>query len=170
MNNFELRYIHPIWLNKETVERIEKNDTPIEVTCSDTGNLTAHTVAFIRIKENQDAYVGVKLFTASQEPPYILKSDGSRFDLKEIVSYTDNDKWWIPANSWNNTSQEYNSQIFNRMGLVKLVIDNTQIILTNDTVNFTYEELLFILNDFKGDLWQLLLDNSSFPHGKLTQT
>lgn len=161
MNNFELRYIHPIWLNKETVERIEKNDTPIEVTCSDTGNLTAHTIAFIRIKENQDAYVGVKLFTTPQEPPYILKSDGSRFDLKEIVSYADNDKWWIPANSWSNTTQEYNSQIFNRMGLVKLVIDNTQIILTNDTVNFTYEELLFILNDFKGELWQLLLDNKS---------
>ena len=147
MNNFELRYIHPIWLNKETVERIEKNDTPIEVTCSDTGNLTAHTVAFIRIKENQDAYVGVKLFTTPQEPPYIIKSDGSRFDLKEIVSYTDKDKWWIPANSWNNTTQDYNSQIFNRMGLVKLVIDNTQIILTNDTVNFTYKDLLFILND-----------------------
>ena len=124
MNNFELRYIHPIWLNKETVERIEKNDTPIEVTCSDTGNLTAHTVAFIRIKENQDAYVGVKLFTASQEPPYILKSDGSRFDLKEIVSYTDNDKWWIPANSWNNTSQEYNSQIYSFSMTLKEIFGN----------------------------------------------
>ncbi|MDD6205896.1 nuclease domain-containing protein [Succinivibrio sp.] len=161
MNNFELRYIHPIWLNKETVEKIEKNDTPIEVTFSDSGYLTAHTVAFIRIKENQDAYVGVKLFTTPQERPYIIKSDGSRFDLKEITSYTDNDKWWIPANSWNNTTKEYNSQIFNRMGLVKLVIDNTQVFLTNDTVNFTYDDLLFILNDFKGELWKLLLDNKS---------
>lgn len=167
--NFELRYIHPVWQDKEQVSFIDVSPTPIEV--EDKGNDTfyANTLAFIRINENEDAYIGIKFLSDAKYDPFVEKADGSTENLIPIRQ-TDGNIWWIIANSWSRKDNEYRTNAFNRMGKITVRLGSNKLILTNEANNFTYYELEYILNDFKSNLWQIIVDPKSLTSTNIQQS
>lgn len=167
--NFELRYIHPVWQNKDQVSYIDVSPSPIEVEYIGNSTFSANTLAFIRINENEDAYIGIKLLSDVKYDPFVEKADGSVENLIPIRQ-TDGDIWWIIANSWSRADKEYRTQAFNRMGKITVRIGNNKLILTNEANNFTYDDLEYILNDFKSNLWQIIVDPKSLTSTNIQQS
>ncbi len=167
--NFELRYIHPVWQNKDQVSYIDVSPSPIEVEFIGNSTFSANTLAFIRINENEDAYIGIKLLSDVKYDPFVEKADGSVENLIPIRQ-TDGDIWWIIANSWSRADNEYRTQAFNRMGKITVRIGNNKLILTNEANNFTYDDLEYILNDFKSNLWQIIVDPKSLTSTNIQQS
>lgn len=167
--NFELRYIHPVWQNKDQVSYIDVSPSPIEVEYIGNSTFSANTLAFIRINENEDAYIGIKLLSDVKYDPFVEKADGSIENLIPIRQ-TDGDIWWIIANSWSRADKEYRTQAFNRMGKITVRIGNNKLILTNEANNFTYDDLEYILNDFKSNLWQIVVDPKSLTSTNIQQS
>lgn len=166
--NFELRYIHPVWTNKDQVSYIDVSPNTIEITEIENHSFSANTLAYIRINENEDAYIGIKLLADITDNPYVEKADGTKEDLKK-VKLSEKEVWWIIANSWSNADKEYRTQAFNRMGEITVKIGADHLLLTNEANNFTYEDLAYILNDFKSSLWQIIADPRSIASANIEQ-
>lgn len=166
--NFELRYVHPVWLNKDQVSNIDVSPNPIDVVEIGNDTFSANTLAFIRINENEDAYIGIKLLSQTKYVPFVEKADHSVENLIPIRQ-TDGDIWWIIANSWLRKDNEYRTDAFNRMGKITVRLDSSRLILTNEANNFTYDDLEYILNDFKSNLWQILVDPKSLTSTNIQQ-
>lgn len=167
--NFELRYVHPVWQNKDQVSYIDVSPHPIDVVDNDNGTFYANTLAFIRINENEDAYIGIKLLSQTKDVPFVEKADHSVEILKPIRQ-TDGDIWWIIANSWSRKDNEYRTNAFNRMGKITVRLGSNKLILTNEANNFTYDDLEYILNDFKSNLWQIIVDPKSLTSTNIQQS
>lgn len=167
--NFELRYVHPVWMNKDQVSYIDVSPNPIDVVEIGNDTFSANTLAFIRINENEDAYIGIKLLSQTKYVPFVEKADHSVENLIPIRQ-TDGDIWWIIANSWSRKANEYRADAFNRMGKITVRLDSSKLILTNEANNFTYDDLEYILNDFKSNLWQIIVDPKSLTSTNIQQS
>ena len=167
--NFELRYVHPVWLNKKQVSYIDVSPNPIDVVEIGNDMFSANTLAFIRINKNEDAYIGIKLLSQTKYVPFVEKADHSVENLIPIRQ-TDGDIWWIIANSWSRKDNEYRTDAFNRMGKITVRLDSAKLILTNEANNFTYDDLEYILNDFKSNLWQIIVDPKSLTSTNIRQS
>lgn len=55
------------------------------------------------------------------------------------------------------------------MGKITVRLDSSRLILTNEANNFTYDDLEYILNDFKSNLWQILVDPKSLTSTNIQQ-
>ncbi|MGN1394579.1 MAG: nuclease domain-containing protein [Succinivibrionaceae bacterium] len=163
MADFELRYIRPNWKNPNEVGSIDKAQECIEIEQESKLVYSANTLAYIRIDGNKDAYIGLKILSNSiHGVPYILKPDGSTQSLRRINPISDEqDVWWVIADKWNKTTNEYDSKIFNTMGNVVIKIEDYDIRITNDAINFKFKDLEYIIQDFKNTLLQIIFDKNS---------
>ena len=83
MSDFELRYIHPVWDNNSRVISIEKSDRCIEVEKNDS-EYYANTLAYIRILNNEMAYVGIKLLDKTDVIPFVELASGEHLNLEPV--------------------------------------------------------------------------------------
>ena len=166
MSDFELRYIHPVWDNNSRVISIEKSDRCIEVEKNDS-EYYANTLAYIRILNNEMAYVGIKLLDKTDVIPFVELASGEHLNL-EPVSTPNDGVWWIIASAWKADKNRYDTDAFNRIGIINIYIGEAKLVLTNEASNFSYEDLQKILDDFKIELWQLLIDKDSITSTSVT--
>ena len=166
MSDFELRYIHPVWDNNSRVISIEKSDRCIEVDKNDS-EYYANTLAYIRILNNEMAYVGIKLLDKTDVIPFVELASGEHLNL-EPVSTPNDGVWWIIASAWKTDKNRYDTDAFNRIGIINIYIGEAKLVLTNEASNFSYEDLQKILDDFKIELWQLLIDKDSMTSTSVT--
>ena len=166
MSDFELRYIHPVWDNNSRVISIEKSDRCIEVDKNDS-EYYANTLAYIRILNNEMAYVGIKLLDKTDVIPFVELASGEHLNL-EPVSTPNDGVWWIIASAWKADKNRYDTDAFNRIGIINIYIGEAKLVLTNEASNFSYEDLQKILDDFKIELWQLLIDKDSITSTSVT--
>jgi hypothetical protein len=166
MSDFELRYIHPVWDNNSRVISIEKSDRCIEVDKNDS-EYYANTLAYIRILNNEMAYVGIKLLDKTDVIPFVELASGEHLNL-EPVSTPNDGVWWIIASAWKADKNRYDTDAFNRIGIINIYIGEAKLVLTNEASNFSYEDLQKILDDFKSELWQLLIDKDSITSTSVT--
>ena len=166
MSDFELRYIHPVWDNNSRVISIEKSDRCIEVDKNDS-EYYANTLAYIRILNNEMAYVGIKLLDKTDVIPFVELASGEHLNLEQVSTPNDG-VWWIIASAWKAEKNRYDTDAFNRIGIINIHIGEAKLVLTNEASNFSYEDLQKILDDFKIELWQLLIDKDSITSTSVT--
>ena len=166
MSDFELRYIHPVWDNNSRVISIEKSDRCIEVEKNDS-EYYANTLAYIRILNNEMAYVGIKLLDKTDVIPFVELASGEHLNLEQVSTPNDG-VWWIIASAWKAEKNRYDTDAFNRIGIINIHIGEAKLVLTNEASNFSYEDLQKILDDFKIELWQLLIDKDSITSTSVT--
>ena len=159
MVDFELRYIHPIWATRTEVLSIEKSDSCIEVDEITPNEYVANTIAYIKINEKEAAYIGIKL-QSQDVTPYVEQADGKLIPL-ECIKKTEDDVWWIISNGWDKENKDFSSHAYFKMGKISIFIEKKHLVLTNEPTNFSYSDLEYILNDFKSDMWQILVDKNS---------
>ena len=113
------------------------------------------------------AYVGIKLLDKTDVIPFVELASGEHLNL-EPVSTPNDGVWWIIASAWKADKNRYDTDAFNRIGIINIYIGEAKLVLTNEASNFSYEDLQKILDDFKIELWQLLIDKESITSTSVT--
>ena len=49
--------------------------------------------------------------------------------------------WWIIASAWKADKNRYDTDAFNRIGIINIYIGEAKLVLTNEASNFSYEDL-----------------------------
>lgn len=168
MNNsfpVEIRYLKIYWHSNKEVASMEIADNCQEIEFEN-GNFTAHTSTFAGI----NIYVGFKFLEEINHTPYIVINDFSHQNLIPIKKPASDEAWWIQSHQWDNKTHRYLSELQRTAGVVKFIFNQQKLLLSNDTHEFSVDELEHYLSDFKSDLWFLILDNDSISKSNVQKS
>lgn len=161
----EIRYLKIQWhANKEVVSMdIADNYQEIEF---ENSNYTAHTSTFVGV----NIYVGFKFLEEIKHIPYIVIDEFNYQSLIQVKKPASDEVWWIQSHQWDNRAHRYLSELQRTAGVVEFVFNQQKLLLSNDTHEFSVNELEHYLSDFKSDLWFLILDNGSISKSNIQKS
>lgn len=170
--NFELKYIYVEWDHKKEVTRLDISDSSIDITEYDNGLFSADTLSYIRIGENKDAYIGLHFnLNVNDTPSAIVSATKEKHELTEVQDPINGSKWWIVADKWVPKKNYYDSSPFYHMGRITIILNESEKLeITNSPANFSYSDLLSILDDFKYEIYNLVIDKNSISSVDLSKT
>lgn len=161
----ELKYIKVVWKDPETFIKVECSRDSLEIEgineewkVETTTYPGLHLCIGICIKEHKIKHI-----------PYFKLANGQKEALMQIKVPGANDVWWIEKGRWNEEHKTYFSKLYNTTGRAELIIQNQKLILENNTLNFSIDELEYYLADFKNNLWILISDDNSTAKAKITK-
>lgn len=170
MNEYDVikvKYLAIQWSNKETVSKIDESihSLAIDDVFNEDGlsYKTINSVTFPKVYH----YLGFHIVGEVKHIPYFKQPNGEKKNFTPFTSPKTNKVWWVATDGWDKKNKRYYSEVFRTMGNYDLVIQNEEILLKNDDLNFTVHELEHYLSDFKDDLWLLILDNDSPAKAKI---
>tara|TARA_R110001583_G_scaffold73138_2_gene203970 strand:- start:2911 stop:5484 length:2574 start_codon:yes stop_codon:yes gene_type:complete len=153
----EIRYLDVFWSDPETVIKLVSSQDTIELEQTASG-WKGETTTF----PSTHHFIGVRITDAkTTHTPYIHAPSGIRQELRPVKVPGGNEIWWIQTDGWEWEGKRWLSELYRTAGRVELVVQGQQVVLENNTFNFTVDELEYYLADFKNSLWMLILDNNS---------
>lgn len=153
----QVRYLDIVWSAPGRVLKLECSREPIELEKTATG-WSIETTTFPSVYH----YVGLRVTEGiTSHTPYFELADGIRQELLPVKVPGTEEIWWIQSNGWFEQGKRYHSGLYRTAGRARLVVQNQQLFLKNNTFNFSVEELEYYLSDFKNNLWMLILEDTS---------
>jgi pyrethroid hydrolase len=161
----EIRYLDVAWNDPETVIKLECSCNALAIEQTPSGWLV-ETTTF----PNKYHYVGVCVMESHvKHTPFFELADGSSHKLMPIKVPGSDKFWWIQSSGWDKKGRRYLSELYRTAGRADLIIQNHRLTIENRTFNFTVAELEYYLDDFKNNLWMLILDDNSITKGKVNK-
>jgi hypothetical protein len=152
----EVRYLDVFWSDPETVIKLEASRDAIELEQTSSG-WKLETTTF----PSTHHYIGVRVTGPKVlHTPYFVRADGARQELVSLRVPGTGEIWWIESSGWDKKGKRCLSELYRSAGRAELVVQGQQLIIENNTFNFTVAELEYYLADFKNNLWMLILDNN----------
>lgn len=102
--------------------------------------------------------------------PYIVINELNHQNLIQIRKPASDEVWWIQSYQWDNKTHRYLSELQRTAGIVEFIFNQQKLLLSNDTHEFSVDELEHYLSDFKSDLWFLILDNNSISKSNIQKS
>tara|TARA_R110001599_G_scaffold337213_3_gene555436 strand:- start:7128 stop:9701 length:2574 start_codon:yes stop_codon:yes gene_type:complete len=153
----EIRYLDVLWSDPETVIKLVSSQDAIELEQTSSG-WKGETTTF----PSTHHFIGVRITdTKVTHTPYILSPSGIRQELRQVKVPGGDEVWWIQSDGWDGKGKRWLSELYRTTGRVQLIVQEQQVVIENNTFNFTVDELEYYLADFKNNLWMLILDNNS---------
>lgn len=154
----KIKYLSITWADQNTVAKVIESNSCLEIEESDrSDNAIVRSITYPKVYH----YLGFHFSEEVQHIPYFELQEGEREYLVPITSPHTKETWWIQQGIWSSNKNRYDNEIFRTVGFYNLIIQNKNITLLNDNLEFTVEELEYYLEDFKNDLWLLILDQNS---------
>lgn len=164
----EVKYLSVTWSDKDNVKKLNESNDSISIQYHDDGHHFIETTAFPKVYH----YVGFHIINGSLNniSPYFELSNGEREELTAIKSPGDGKLWWIQNSGWDKSNKRFYSEIFRSVGTIYLVVKSKKLTIINNYIDFSVDDLNYYLQDFKNDLWMLILDNSNPVKGSIEGT
>lgn len=163
----EVRYLKVKWRNQQTVLTCEEAEETCKVESISSSEYEVETYAFPNVfKERSNNEVSILIgfcFSEldSEEVPNILLADGTTKPLFELKTPTSRKRWWVAIDNWNSNENRYYSQLYQKVGRIDIVTTKEKLYVYNNVSSFTVKELESLLDDFNGELIELILNNDS---------
>lgn len=152
----EVRYLAIKWSDEDTAIKIDESRDIIPIEKISSNKFFMQSVAFTKVYY----YLGFYLKDDVKHIPYFI-TDGKRKELTPFRSPQTNKVWWIQSSGWDSKKKCHLSEVYRTAGYLNLVIQNSEVVIQNNYIDFTAEELEHYLSDFKNDLWMLILDKNN---------
>jgi len=152
----EVRYLAIKWSDQNTAIKIDESIDSIPIERLGLDKFFMQSVAFTKVYY----YLGFCLKDDVKHTPYFI-SDNKRQELISFKSPQTNKVWWIQSSGWDSKKKCHLSEVYRTAGYLNLVIQNSEVIIQNNYIDFTAEELEHYLSDFKNDLWMLVVDKNN---------
>lgn len=159
----EVRYLNIVWSDRETILRLETSLVPLQIE-DIAGEWNVETTTFPKVF----TYIGFRITDGEPEHiPYFELASGDPEYLVPVKAPGSDDIWWIQQGKWKKPIGKeglpgrYENELFRTAGRVSLVIQQQNLVVANQTFNFSVAELEYYLADFKDSLWMLILDQGS---------
>jgi hypothetical protein len=162
----EAKYVNITWHDKHTALKIVEAIQPIEVQSIDNNQFELDVINYSKIENGKQGILAFRLLdTKETARPYFLLEDGTKIELLPFKDNQTKKTWWIEGSSWDSKSRRWHSRIYRSVGAVSLHLLNSEYTIHISTSSFTSDQLEDYLVDFRNDLWELILDDSSYVKG-----
>lgn len=153
--SIEARYLDIEWNSARQVQRVSYGDhIAVEKTPKD--SFLVETLTYPKVY----FYFAFRFTTPLSTLPYLHLGE-KREPLLEVKDPYNGETWWIPKGKWLKDKKKYSHESHRTAGRMELKADHLVIEILNRTNNFSVEELEYLLQDFKGELWSIILNADS---------
>lgn len=168
--NFEVKYLDVSWYDKNTVLKIVESFVPLAVSFdSESKAFSCDILLYPEAPGIKHGQLAFRLLDKSNVVPFFELADGDRVSLKEVFDTDTGKSWWIEANQWVSNNKSWASKAYRTAGKIKARLNNQLCYINIGSSEFTAKQLERYLADFKSDLWELILDESSYVTGAAKQ-
>ena len=159
--NLELRLVNIRWHSQDKFAYInEKSQNPIRIVEQKNKHFTAEIPSYPRLENKLACQFAVQLKSVlAQEIPKVKREDDA-IDLFPILD-SKHGKWWIEKGEWEKQYKYHDAPSCRHAGDYTINIGDIIIHLNITPSGFSFIEYQNLLNSFKGELWQLILDKNS---------
>lgn len=160
--DIEVRSLDIEWNENLQVIRVTKNPYPIQV-FEENGGFYVETITYPKIFY----YFGFRVLKDDiLHTPFFTLGD-KKEELLKVEDPSNGEVWWIQKGFWDKKRNKFIAESFRTAGILNLNIQHKEILVNNHTNNFSVDELEFFLTDFKNDLWEIILSESSMVGAKV---
>lgn len=158
---FELKLIRIHWKTKNQFGYIEEiSNTAIKVSKNAENHFFTEIPSYPRI-DNKHVQLAIRCDSSLDHvTPAFKKADDKPYELY-LVDDPKYGKWWIEKGEWRKKFEYHDAPTCRHAGLHTIILNDTTIEITITPSGFTLEEYQELLNGFKGQLWQLILNKDS---------
>jgi len=161
----EFRYLDIKWINKDKVKSIDVSRYQVPLQYEDEGFLI-ETQTYRKFAPR----LAIQFETGSLiHTPFITNAKKEKLELLPIKDPSTDKTWWIHSDGWDSEEKYYRSELYRTVGTVDLVVENKSIKVNNNSISLTVDELEVYLQDFKDDLWQIILNQDSAIKGTISK-
>lgn len=159
----EAKYINIKWADKSSSLKIIESKDAINSIKTSTNNFTIEATTFTKIDIVHYGQLAFRILDNSlTSSPYFLKATGEKSYLIKVKDNATNKVWWVEGDKWSKSNKRWESEIFRSAGNVKLNVGQCCITIRIGSCSFSYNQLKKYLQDFKNDLWYLILHETSY--------
>lgn len=174
---FEAKYISIKWADKKSALNIKESKDSLAISCMGNNHFELEATTFSEVSVRQSGQLAFMVKDEeSNQSPFLLKSNGDKSYLIPVVDNLTKKKWWVEGEVWYKGDKKYNkedkrwqSEIFRSAGNVNLRIGKYSCLIKIGANSFSYDELTKYLQDFKNDLWYLVLHETSYISAPVKQ-
>jgi len=162
-NIIEVKYINIKWSNKVSALKIKESRDSIPIIKIGKNSYELEATTFTKINPSDYGQLAVRVLDDSiKTPPFLLKANK---DIGSLISVRDNNTnkiWWVEGEKWSKSNKRWQSEAFRSAGSISLYIGDCCYFIKISSCSFSYEQLSKYLQDFKNDLWYLVLHETSY--------
>ncbi len=164
---FEVKYLDINWYDKDTILSVQESFVPLKVEFDDKqSQFVCNTVIYPKASGIKHGQLAFRFLGRYVVEPYFELADKQRVPLKKIIDQDSGKIWWIEANNWIAKIKYWESKAHRTAGMLTVGLADQICQVNIGSSEFTAEQLNRYLSDFKSDLWELILDESSYVKGK----
>ncbi|QBG34790.1 nuclease domain-containing protein [Litorilituus sediminis] len=169
-NIFEARYVRITWQDKSSALNIKTSKDSIEIIHGSETDFELEATAFSKVDIGVTGQLAFSVVDERiTEPLCFDKPNGDRSQLIPVIDNETKRTWWVEGEIWFKGSREskrkdkrWESEIFRSAGKVKLRVGKYSCSIKIRSHSFTYDQLENYLQDFKNELWYLILHETSY--------
>jgi hypothetical protein len=163
---FEIKFLDVTWYDRDTVLLIKESIVPLKVEFdSETQIFLVNTVIYPKVDGIKHGQLAFRYLTNDSRQPHIQALDGAKISLKCILDKENDKEWWIEGNCWLTSDKCWDSRAYRTAGKLLVILGDQFCQINIGSSDFTAQQLDNYLSDFKSDLWELILDESSYVTG-----
>jgi hypothetical protein len=168
---FEVKYLDVTWYDQNTVLSIQESFIPLKVEFDEElQRFICNTVIYPKAAGVEHGRLAFRCMGKNESAPYFEAANGTKIFLKKIADAGSGKEWWIEANFWIAKNKIWESKAHRTAGKLVVGLSNQICQINIGSSEFTAQQLGRYLSDFKSDLWELILDESSYITGKAKKT
>jgi hypothetical protein len=168
---FEVKYLDVTWYDQDTVLSIQESFIPLKVEFeNELQRFVCNTVIYPKAAGVKHGQLAFRYLGKNSSVPFFEAVDGARIPLKKVTDKESGKEWWIEANFWLASKKFWESKTYRTAGKLVVGLQNQICQINIGSSEFTAPQLGRYLSDFKSDLWELILDESSYVTGKAKET
>lgn len=169
-NILEAKYVRIKWQDKVSALSIKESKDCIEITRGRDSDFELEATAFSKVELGITGQLAFNLLDEKIKGPlYFEKANGDKSQLIPVIDNATKRTWWVEGEVWFKGKREnkredrrWESEIFRSAGKVKLRVGKYSCLIKIRSHSFTYEQLQNYLQDFKNELWYLILHETSY--------
>ena len=167
---FEAKYINITWQDKDRALKIVESDQALEIIEASPIAFEIDVVSYSKIEGGKQGQLAFRMLNDETVTPYFKRASGKDLPLKSFKDNVSGKTWWVEGDNWDKISKRWQSNIYRSAGAATVQLGSVSCDVHISASTFTYEDLNQYLIDFRHDLWELILNDSSYIKGagKLT--
>lgn len=168
---FEIRLVAVRWAAKDQIRSVQTAAHPLQVERkadgADANGFTVDVPAYPQLAGGTPAQFGV--WSRHDERPS-LQTDGGSVELFPVKDMATGRTWWIEKGAWRRLNSDegdpgyHDAPTCRHVGTVLMTVGSSTCRLDIASSSFLDTELKSILQDFRDQCWQLIVDSSSPAH------
>lgn len=162
--NFEIKYIEIQWYDRQTITKITESLNSLSIEFNYELRCFESETTIYPQTDGLRGQLAIRFLINNSASPYIELPNGAIQHLTKIEDTATKKEWWIVKDSWDESNKYWRHTGINTAGTLKLIFDQQKCQILIGSMDFSREQLEDYLSEFKNELWELILDDSSAIH------